>query len=72
MMRSAHVSTGQLGDELGIQGWRISRLFEEGLLPEPPRVAGRRIIPRSRVPDIVRALRAKGWLPSRDRSGSED
>lgn len=62
-------STGLLGDELGIQGWRIARLFELGIVPEPPRVAGRRLIPESMVPEIVRALTGKGWLPSprRDR-----
>jgi hypothetical protein len=58
------VSTGQLGDELRCQAWRIARIFELGLVTEPPRVAGRRIIPRSMIPDIVRALKKKGWLPS--------
>ena len=50
-------STGLLGDELGVQGWRIARLFEQGLVPEPPRVAGRRLIPESMVPQIIRALK---------------
>lgn len=56
-------STGLLGDELGIQGWRIARLFELGLVPEPSRLAGRRSIPESMVPEIVRVLKEKGWLP---------
>ncbi len=58
-----NVSTGELGDELGCQGWKIARLFEQGVLPEPPRVAGRRVIPRSMVPQIVRALTERGILP---------
>ncbi len=64
-MTEKQVSTGLLGDELGVQGWRIARLFETGLVPEPPRVAGRRMIPRSMVPQIIRALEGRGWLPSR-------
>ena len=62
MTHPESVSTGQLGDELGCQSWRIARVFELGLVPEPPRVAGRRIIPRSLVPAIVAALRTRGWL----------
>jgi hypothetical protein len=64
-MPERQISTGLLGDELGVQGWRIARLFETGLVPEPPRVAGRRLIPESMVPEIVRALEEKGWLGSR-------
>lgn len=59
---SENVSTGELGDELGCQGWKIARLFELGILPEPPRVAGRRVIPRSMVQQIVRALVERGIL----------
>ncbi len=55
-------STGELGDELGIQAWRINRLFELGLLGEPPRVAGRRMIPSSMIPDIIKALDERGWM----------
>jgi DNA-binding MarR family transcriptional regulator len=60
-------STGELGDELGVQAWRINRLFALGLVEEPDRVAGRRMIPRSMVPRIVAALEERGWL-SRHRS----
>ena len=62
-------STGELGDELGVQSWRISRLFELGVVEEPPRVAGRRMIPRALIPRIVKALGERGWLPRRP-SGS--
>jgi hypothetical protein len=56
-------SVGELADCYRIQSWRISRLFELGLVEEPPRVAGRRMIPHSLIPAIEEALRAKGWLP---------
>lgn len=64
-------STGLLGDELGVQGWRIARLFELGLVPEPPRLAGRRLIPETMVPEIVRALKEKGWLPDQQRGRAD-
>lgn len=56
-------SVGEVADSLQVQSWRIARLFELGVIDEPPRVAGRRMIPRSLIPAIEEALRAKGWLP---------
>jgi len=58
------LTTGGLADTLGTQGWRIARLFELGVLPDPPRVAGRRMIPKSMIPAVVDALRAREWLPA--------
>ena len=58
------LSTGDLGDTLGVQSWRIARLFELGVLPEPQRIGNRRLIPKSMVPRVVDALRERGWLPS--------
>lgn len=55
-------TTGELGDALGVQAWRIARLFELGALPEPERIGGRRLIPKSMIPAIVDALRVRGWL----------
>jgi hypothetical protein len=59
------LTTGELAETLGVQAWRVARLFELGILPDPPRVAGRRMIPKSMVPQVVDALRARGWLPVR-------
>ena len=58
-----YTTTGELGDNLGVQSWRVARLFELGVLPEPQRIGGRRLIPRSMVCDVVDALRQRGWLP---------
>ncbi len=58
-----YATTGELGDAIGVQGWRIARLFELGVLPEPGRIGGRRLIPKSMIPSVVDALRARGWLP---------
>jgi len=57
-----YVTTGELGDILGVQAWRIVRLFELGAQSEPQRIGGRRLIPRSMIPEIVDALRNRGWL----------
>ena len=64
-MPEKNQSTGELGDELGCQAWKIARVFALGLVDEPPRVAGRRMILRTIVPQIIRALEGRGWLPSR-------
>lgn len=55
-------STRQVADFLGVETWQVRRLFEDGTLPEPPRFAGSRAIPREVIPAIVDALRARGWL----------
>jgi hypothetical protein len=61
-----YVTTGELGDNLGVQAWRIARLFELGVLPEPQRIGGRRLIPRSAIPSVIDALRDRGWLEPTD------
>jgi hypothetical protein len=53
-------SIGDLGDLLNVQCWRIARLFELGVLSEPPRIGGRRLIPESMIPTIVAKLRERG------------
>ena len=57
------LTTRQIADLLGVELWRVQRCFELGILPEPPRFAGRRAIPSESIPQIVDALRARGWLP---------
>lgn len=56
-------TTREVGELLGVEEWRVRRLFEDGTLPEPPRFAGKRIIFRDRLPEILDSLRARGWLP---------
>ena len=60
----SHFTCGELGDLLGVQAWRIARLFELGCVAEPPRVGGRRLIAAAMLPEIVAALRQRGWLSS--------
>ena len=57
-------TTREMADLLGTDTWRIRRLYESGDLPEPLRFAGKRAIPREAIPEIVDALRKRGWLPA--------
>jgi len=57
-----YLSTGEVADFLGVQSWRVSRIFELELLEEPARVAGRRAISAELIPIIVDVLRDRGWL----------
>ncbi|MHB8862054.1 MAG: hypothetical protein ACYC6N_06590 [Pirellulaceae bacterium] len=58
-----HFSTAGMGQLLGAEPWRIRRLFEAGVLPEPGRIGRNRAIPREMIPQIVDALRDREWLP---------
>ena len=59
---SDRFSTRQVAEFVGTDTWRIQRLFEDGDVAEPERFAGKRAIPPSLIPQIVDALRARGWL----------
>ena len=63
---------GEIAEAIGAQSWRIARLFELGLLPEPPRLSGRRIIEKSQIPAIENALRVRGWLRDKAEGGARD
>jgi hypothetical protein len=55
-------STREIAVTLGVETWKVQRLFEDGDLPEPTRFAGKRLIRGESLPEIVDALRARGWL----------
>lgn len=65
------LTTGEIGDMLGVQLWRVQRLFEDGDVPEVPRAGGRRIIDESMIPAIQAALEKRGWLPRQRRKVRE-
>ena len=65
-----YLSLGELADLLSVQSWRIARLFELGILPEPQRKSGRRLIPKTMVPRIVASLEERGWLPSEEEAST--
>ena len=59
-------TTREIAELLETHEWRVRRLFEDGTLAEPSRFAGKRAIPRSLLPQIVDAMRSRGWLPKRE------
>jgi hypothetical protein len=56
------LTIGQVGDELKVQSWKVRRLYERGLLPEPPRLGRNRWIARSSLSAVREALLAHGYL----------
>lgn len=64
-----HLSVGEMADSITkatgvvVLPWRVTRLFELRLFPDPPRVGGRRVIPESLQPQLIRAMRDRGWIP---------
>jgi DNA-binding transcriptional MerR regulator len=44
MSESPYLTLGAAAQRLGCQAWQIRRLFERGLLPEPPRVGAYRVL----------------------------
>lgn len=55
-------TTQQIADFLGVELWRVQRVFENGAVPEPGKFGGKRAIPSTLVPAIVDAFRERGWL----------
>jgi hypothetical protein len=55
-------STSQVAQMLGIEEWKVRRLFEDHTLPEPPRISGRRLISQRYIQTIRRACQARRWL----------
>jgi hypothetical protein len=62
-------STREVADWLGVEEWRVRRIFEARLVPEPPRIGRHRAIPTELIPNVIDALRTKGWL--RERAAAE-
>jgi hypothetical protein len=46
------LTTGDAAQAIGVREWMVSRLYERGFLPEPPRLAGKRVLKRSDLPAI--------------------
>ena len=60
----AQLTTGEVAELLGVDVWRVRRLYESGMLPEPPRAGAYRLIPKADLPRIIDAMRQRGWLPA--------
>lgn len=64
MSDPSYLTLGAAARRLGCRVWQIRRLFERGLLPEPPRIGAFRVLPADRLPAVEQALRAAGYLPA--------
>jgi hypothetical protein len=58
------LSTRDVAIRLGVQTWQIARLYWRGLLTEPPRLAGRRVIAEGQLVQVREALQRAGYLKS--------
>jgi hypothetical protein len=56
------LTTGDAAHEIGVREWQVSRLFERGLLVEPPRVGERRVLRRADLPAVREAAIRAGYL----------
>ena len=54
-------TTKQVAQMLDCEVWQVRRIFTEGDLPEPPKFGGKRVIYKKLVPQIAKALTARGW-----------
>lgn len=59
---SSMMTLGQVADHFSVQVWRVRRLYERGLLAEPVRFQGARVVMRDQLPVVEKALRAAGYL----------
>jgi len=59
-------TTRDVAEILGIETWRVRRIFEDGTVPEPGWFGGRRAIPGSLIPIIIDALRRRNWLQTEE------
>ena len=59
-----HLTLGDVAKRLGCRTWQVARLFERGILPDPPRVGLYRVVPIGDLPLVKRALKAAGYLES--------
>lgn len=62
----AHVINQQKSPIPQIAEWQVRRIFELGLLPEPPKFGAKRMIFARDLPAIVDALRKRGWLSAEE------
>lgn len=59
-------TTGAIARHLGIPEWRVRRVFERNLLPDPGRAGTYRLIPAADLPKVEAALRSAGYLQSEE------
>lgn len=61
------IALGDVAAAVGCESWRLRRLFERGVLPEPQRVGGYRVFQASEIPTIRLAAEKAGILADQRR-----
>jgi hypothetical protein len=56
------MAVGAAARRLGVPPWKVRRLFERKLLPEPARVGPYRVITEADLPAVRAALLAAGYM----------
>ncbi len=59
---SKYLTLGQVALQLGCLTWQIQRLYQRGILPEPPRLGQHRLVTEKDLPKIRKALLEAGYL----------
>jgi len=62
MSPTDYLSSGQVCLALRCLTWHVNQLLARGLLPEPRRIAGRRVWPVEQLPQIRAALERAGYI----------
>jgi len=57
-------TVGDVARRFLCQSWEVRRIYERGILPEPPRAGRSRIIPAEDIPKVEAALREHGYIPA--------
>jgi hypothetical protein len=64
MPEPPYLTVGAIARRLGCAPWQVRRLFERGLLPQPPRVGAYRVVAAADLGRVAEALRQAGYLPA--------
>jgi hypothetical protein len=56
--------------KVGLQPWQLSRLFERGFLPPPPKHGSNRLIFATDFPRIAEAAKKAGYLRDAENAGA--
>ncbi len=57
------MTLGDVARHVGCRPWQVRRLYERGLLPEPPRVGPYRVVHPRDLAAVTAALHDAGYLP---------
>ena len=63
-MFSSYLTTSDVARRLGCRAWQVGRLFERGILPDPPRIGNFRVVPVEDLEKVKAALQTCGYLPA--------